>query len=488
MDKVEKTIFEFSSKGAGTYKTVERDLSAFEKRIPASLRRADLDFPEVSEPEVLRHYFRLSRKNFSVDEGFYPLGSCTMKYNPKINERLASNPAFTDVHPLMPVEKVQGCLEIMNELSEYLCEIVGMDSCTLSPVAGSHGEFTGLKIIKEYHKKMGNDHKDVIILPDSAHGTNPASASMCGFKVVEVPSDKDGGIDLERLKELVDDNVAGFMVTNPSTLGLYDKNIQEIAKVFHEKDALLYYDGANLNAIMGKVKPGDMGFDIVHLNLHKTFSTPHGGGGPGAGPVGVKKRLHSFLPGPLVEKKGEKYVFADEPVHTIGRLHSFYGNFLILVRAYIYIRMLGEKGLRKTSERAVLNANYMMNKLKKVLKLDYDRTCMHEFVLSAKALKKETGVSAMDIAKRLLDFGYHAPTMYFPLIVEEALMIEPTETETKESIDDFCKAIEKIVEESRKDPEILHNAPINTPVRRVDDVQAARKPRTNHYLDCRSDV
>jgi len=488
MDREEKTIFEFSSEGAGTYRTVEKDLSDIRSSIPESLKRDSLDFPEVSEPEVLRHYFRLSKKNFSVDEGFYPLGSCTMKYNPKISERLASDPAFTDVHPLMPVSKVQGCLEIMYELSGYLCDLVGMDACTLTPVAGSHGEFTGLRIIKEYHRKKGNLHKDVIILPDSAHGTNPASATMAGFKVVEVPSDQQGGIDIEKLKELVDDNVAGFMVTNPSTLGLYDRNIQEIAEIFHEKGALLYYDGANLNAIMGKVKPGDMGFDIVHLNLHKTFSTPHGGGGPGAGPVGVKKRLESFLPGPIVEKDGKDYRFADEPEDTIGRLHTFYGNFLVLVRAYIYIRMLGEKGLRRTSERAVLNANYMMNKLKKVLRLNYDRTCMHEFVLSAKPLKKETGVSAMDIAKRLLDFGYHAPTMYFPLIVGEALMIEPTETETRESIDQFCEAIGKIVEESRKDPEILHNAPVNTPVRRVDDVQAARKPRTNHYIDRRSDV
>ncbi|MCK9223568.1 MAG: aminomethyl-transferring glycine dehydrogenase subunit GcvPB [Candidatus Muirbacterium halophilum] len=481
MKKLEKLIFEKSVQGSGTYRVSTSNSGAIINEIPDNLKRQDFDFPEVPENEVMRHFLKLSRLNFCVDEGFYPLGSCTMKYNPKINERVASLEGFNELHPLVPMDKCQGSLRLMYELSDYLKEILGMDSVSLQPVAGASGEMTGLKIIREYHKVKGNLHKKIIIMPDSAHGTNPASAMMAGFEVREVKSNDRGGVDIENLKSVIDDNVAGFMVTNPNTLGLYDENIEEIAALFHEKDALLYYDGANFNAIMGKVKPGDMGFDIVHLNLHKTFATPHGGGGPGAGPVGVKSKLSNFLPVPVISKKDNKYILDYSLQNSIGKVHAFYGNFAVLIKAYTYIRMLGKDGLRKSSEYAVLNANYIMERLKDKYSVPYKRTCMHEFVISAKKIKKETGISAMDIAKALLDKGYHAPTMYFPLIVEEALMIEPTETETLTTLDEFCQAMIEIYNMCYNNAEEMHSMPKNTPITRVDDVKAARNPKINYY-------
>ncbi|HHT68593.1 MAG TPA: aminomethyl-transferring glycine dehydrogenase subunit GcvPB, partial [Firmicutes bacterium] len=431
--------------------------------------------PEVSELEVVRHYTQLSRLNHGVDVGFYPLGSCTMKYNPRVNEDVTSLPGFAAIHPYQPEETVQGALELMYNLGEYLAAVAGLDATTLQPAAGAHGELTGLMVIKAYHAQRGEGHRNEMIIPDSAHGTNPASCAMVNYKVIEVPSNERGGVDVEALRSLVGPNTAGLMLTNPNTLGLFDENICEIAKIVHDAGGLLYYDGANANAIMGIARPGDMGFDVVHFNLHKTFSTPHGGGGPGAGPIVVCKELAQFLPGPVVEKNGDRYSFVT-PENSIGRMRSFYGNFLVYARAYAYILSHGPKGLREVSETAVLHANYMMNKLKDVYKLPYDRTCMHEFVLSGEWQKDQHGVRTLDIAKRLLDYGYHAPTVYFPMVVDEAIMIEPTETEPKSTLDEFIEVMRQIAQEAKENPELVTSAPHTTPLKRLDEARAARQP------------
>lgn len=444
-------------------------------------REVKLHLPELSEGELSRHYTELAKKSHGVNDGFYPLGSCTMKYNPRVNEVAAGLEGFTDIHPLQPTETVQGCLEVLKTLESYLCEIAGMKRMTFQPAAGAHGEFTGLLLIKAYHKSRGDEKRKKIIVPDSAHGTNPASAAMAGFSVVSVPSGPDGCVDIEKLKEIAGDDVAGLMLTNPNTVGLFDKNILEITKIIHDCGGLCYYDGANLNAVMGTVRPGDMGFDVIHLNLHKTFSTPHGGGGPGSGPVGCKEFLVPFLPSILVE--GEDKLVAVKEKDSIGEIKNFYGNFLVVVRALAYVMTLGKEGIPEASKNAVLNANYMMNKLKDLYTMAYDEVCMHEFVMSLADLKKQTGVSAMDIAKGLLDFEIHPPTMYFPLIVDEALMVEPTETESKETMDEAIAVFRKLYETAGEDAESLHNAPMTTPVTRMDEVGAARHPILRYQFE-----
>lgn len=444
-------------------------------------REVKLHLPELSEGELSRHYTELAKKSHGVNDGFYPLGSCTMKYNPRVNEVAAGLEGFTDIHPLQPTETVQGCLEVFKTLESYLCEITGMKRMTFQPAAGAHGEFTGLLLIKAYHKSRGDEKRKKIIVPDSAHGTNPASAAMAGFSVVSIPSGPDGCVDIEKLKEIAGDDVAGLMLTNPNTVGLFDKNILEITKIIHDCGGLCYYDGANLNAVMGTVRPGDMGFDVIHLNLHKTFSTPHGGGGPGSGPVGCKEFLVPFLPSILVE--GEDKLVAVKEKDGIGEMKNFYGNFLVVVRALAYVMTLGKEGIPEASKNAVLNANYMMNKLKDLYTMAYDEVCMHEFVMSLADLKKQTGVSAMDIAKGLLDFEIHPPTMYFPLIVDEALMVEPTETESKETMDEAIAVFRKLYETAGEDAESLHNAPMTTPVTRMDEVGAARHPILRYQFE-----
>ncbi|MFY9522713.1 MAG: aminomethyl-transferring glycine dehydrogenase subunit GcvPB [Limnochordia bacterium] len=470
-------IFERSTPGRRGYRLPELDVpeTPLEELIPQEyLRSEPPQLPEVSEPEVVRHYTQLSRLNHGVDVGFYPLGSCTMKYNPRVHEDLVSLPGLSAIHPYQPEETVQGALELIYNLSEHLAAIAGLAKTSLQPAAGAHGELSGLMVIKAYHNHRGEGHRNEMIVPDSAHGTNPASCAMVGYKVVEVPSDERGGVDVEALRKLVGPNTAGLMLTNPNTLGLFDENICEIAEIVHAAGGLLYYDGANANAILGIVRPGDTGFDVVHFNLHKTFSTPHGGGGPGAGPIVVSKELAPFLPGPVVEKEGDRFRLV-MPEHSIGRVRSFYGNFLVYAKAYAYILSHGPEGLREVSETAVLNANYMMNKLKDVFELPYDRICMHEFVLSGSGLKKH-GVRTLDLAKRLSDYGYHAPTVYFPLIVDEAIMIEPTETEAKSTLDQFIEVMRQIAKEAEEQPEMLTSAPHNTPVKRVDEARAARHP------------
>lgn len=444
-------------------------------------REVKLHLPELSEGELSRHYTELAKKSHGVNDGFYSLGSCTMKYNPRVNEVAAGLEGFTDIHPLQPTETVQGCLEVFKTLESYLCEITGMKRMTFQPAAGAHGEFTGLLLIKAYHKSRGDEKRKKIIVPDSAHGTNPASAAMAGFSVVSVPSGPDGCVDIEKLKEIAGDDVAGLMLTNPNTVGLFDKNILEITKIIHDCGGLCYYDGANLNAVMGTVRPGDMGFDVIHLNLHKTFSTLHGGGGPGSGPVGCKEFLVPFLPSILVE--GEDKLVAVKEKDSIGEMKNFYGNFLVVVRALAYVMTLGKEGIPEASKNAVLNANYMMNKLKDLYTMAYDEVCMHEFVMSLADLKKQTGVSAMDIAKGLLDFEIHPPTMYFPLIVDEALMVEPTETESKETMDEAIAVFRKLYETAGEDAESLHNAPMTTPVTRMDEVGAARHPILRYQFE-----
>ncbi|WZL72226.1 aminomethyl-transferring glycine dehydrogenase subunit GcvPB [Clostridiaceae bacterium 35-E11] len=478
MKEYNKLIFEISKPGRKAYALPSNDVPEVDIKdfIPESML-ADkvLDLPEVSEVDVIRHFTLLSHKNYSVDSGFYPLGSCTMKYNPKINEDMASLRGFSHIHPYQSEETVQGALEMMYRLDQMLSEITGMERVTLQPAAGAHGEMTGLMIIKAYHEHRGDFKRKKIIVPDSAHGTNPASAMVVGFDVVEIKSDQQGAVDLENLKAALDDEVAGLMLTNPSTLGLFEENIKEIADLVHKAGGLLYYDGANANAIMGIARPGDMGFDVVHLNLHKTFSTPHGGGGPGSGPVGVRKDLVPFLPVPMVEKKEDKYVFDYGYPQSIGKIRSFYGNFGVNVRAYTYILSMGSDGLKRASEVAVLNANYMMNKLKGHYYLPIDKVCKHEFVLGGLG-KHELEVSTLDVAKRLLDYGYHPPTIYFPLIVNNALMIEPTETESIETLDGFIEALVNIAKEADENPELIKSAPHNTTVRRLDEVKAARNP------------
>jgi len=450
----------------------EKDLSKFIAE--NLLNKAKIKLPELTELDVMRYFTNLSQKNFSIDNVFYPLGSCTMKYNPKINEYTAGLDGFTNIHPEQNEEFAQGALELMYNLQEQLKEITGMNAISLQPAAGAHGEFAGMLIVKKYFEKIGEKRTKVII-PDSAHGTNPATAKMCGFDTVEIKSNSDGLVDVEELKRVLDNETAAIMMTNPNTLGLFEENILEISKLVHEAGALLYYDGANLNAIMGITKPRIMGFDIVHLNLHKTFSTPHGGGGPGAGPIGVTENLANFLPVPVVCFNGEKYFLNYDLKDTIGKVKAYYGNFGILVRAYTYILMMGGKGLRQVSEDAVLNANYLKEKLKNTYKLPYDKICMHEFVLSGD-LQKEKGVNTMGIAKRLMDSNIHPPTVYFPLIVHEAMMIEPTETESKETLDNFIEVMKEINREIDEDPELVLERPVKTPVSRVDETLAARQP------------
>ncbi len=438
------------------------------------INKNKVKLPELSELDVMRHFINLSQKNFSIDTVFYPLGSCTMKYNPKINEFAAGLDGFVNIHPEQPEEFSQGSLELMYELQQQLKEITGMNAISLQPAAGAHGELAGMLIVKKYFEKIGEKRTKVII-PDSAHGTNPATAKMCGFDTVEIKSNSNGLIDIEELKKVLDNETAAIMMTNPNTLGLFEENILEISKLVHETGALLYYDGANLNAIMGITNPCIMGFDIVHLNLHKTFSTPHGGGGPGAGPIGVVNKLSEFLPVPVINFDGKKYFLNYDLTDTIGKVKAYYGNFGVLVRAYTYILMMGGKGLKQASQDAVLNANYLKEKLKKTYKLPYDRTCMHEFVISAD-LQKERGINTMSIAKRLMDSDIHPPTVYFPLIVHEAMMIEPTETESKETLDNFVAVMEQINNEINEDAELVLKRPLKTPVSRVDETLAARKP------------
>jgi glycine dehydrogenase subunit 2 len=437
--------------------------------LPRNAVRADLDIPDIPERDVVKHFINLSQMNFGVDNGLYPLGSCTMKYNPKVCDEVVSWPTVAQIHPLQDPSTIQGALKLMHELEQMLCEVGGVDAVTLQPAAGAHGEFTGVHIVRAFHETNGESRKE-IILPDTAHGTNPASAAMVGYDVLDLPS-KEGCVDVEALKAAVSKDTAAFMLTNPNTLGLFEKNVREIAGIVHDAGALLYYDGANLNAIMGKTSPGKMDFDIVHFNLHKTFATPHGGGGPGAGPVGVKRRLEPFLPVPRIVEKGGVYSLDYDRPKSIGKVRAFFGNYAVLVRAYTYVKMLGGKGLVAASENAVLNSNYLKHRLKKNFEMPYADLRKHEFVLSGAPLKKK-GLRTIDFAKRLLDYGFHAPTVYFPLIVDEAIMIEPTETESRETLDRFVEACEEILKE---DPKLLHDAPVNTARRRLDEAKAARE-------------
>ncbi len=441
---------------------------------PKELLRQELELPEVSEVELVRYFTALSKLNYGVDTGFYPLGSCTMKYNPKWHEDVAQLPGFASIHPYQPIGSVQGALQLMFELEEYLAEITGMSATSLAPMAGAEGELASILMVKAYHYARGDKIRNRILVPDSAHGTNPATAAMCGFEISTVPSDDRGNIDLKSLESMMNEEVATLTLTIPTTLGLFDLQIAEINQLVHQRGGLLCGDGANLNSLLGKVKFGDLGFDYVQLNLHKTFSTPHGGGGPGSGPICVKSNLADFLPSPLVAKSGKEYTFTS-PTKSIGSLGAAYGNFGVMVKAYAYIRSLGAEGLKEVSENAVINANYIKEKLKAYYHLPYDRVCMHEVVFSGKR-QKAKGVKTLDIAKRLLDYGFHPPTVYFPLVVEEAIMLEPTETESKETLDAFIDAMKEIARDADENPEILRTAPHNTPIRRLDEVTAARNP------------
>jgi glycine dehydrogenase subunit 2 len=443
-----------------------------------SLLRETLDLPEVTEPEVVRYFTNLSLLNFSIDTHFYPLGSCTMKYNPKINDEVAFLPGFGAIHPNQTDDQVQGALKVMYRLQGYLTEITGMVASSLAPLAGAQGELSGILMIQKYHRERGEEHRRKILIPDSAHGTNPASASMAGFHVVSIPTNSQGNTDLEALKKEASSDLAGMMITLPSTLGLFDQGVLEICRIIHEAGGLIYADGANMNALLGQAKMGHLGFDVMHLNLHKTFSTPHGGGGPGAGPVCVQQSLVPYLPGPVVVERqvdGNQTYTLVTPEKSIGKVSAFHGNFGVLVRAYTYIRTLGNAGLRQVSENAVLNANYILHRLKEKYLVPFDRTCMHEVVFSANR-QKERGVRGLEVAKRLLDYGFHAPTMYFPLTVEEALLVEPTETESKETLDLFIETMETIDRETTEDPELVKTAPHTTPVGRLDEARAARRP------------
>ncbi len=470
-----KLLFEKSKQGRVCANLPYEEKVELTDFIPeAFLRKEKPELPEVSEVDLIRHFAKLAKKNFSIDSGFYPLGSCTMKYNPKINEQIARIERLNTLHPKQPQDQVQGALEIMFILSEYLKEISGFKAITLQPAAGAHGELTGLLMIKKYFEKLGDKKRNKVLVPDTAHGTNPATAGMCGYKVVELKSNAKGQVDIDTLKNNLDDTVAAIMMTNPNTLGIFEENILEISKLVHSAGALLYYDGANLNAIMGIVRPGDMGFDVCHLNLHKTFSTPHGGGGPGAGVVCCNERLEPFLPVPVLTKDSNgKYFWNSDKKDSIGKMKGYYGNFGMFVRALAYIWANGKEGLNQVSQDAVLNANYLKEKLKEYFDLPYKIECMHEFVLSGKNQKKN-GVSTLNIAKRLLDYGVHAPTIYFPLVVSEAMMIEPTETESKEELDNFIEIMKKVSHEASSNPELVIGAPYNTPVRRVDEATAAR--------------
>ncbi|MCD6401682.1 MAG: aminomethyl-transferring glycine dehydrogenase subunit GcvPB [Anaerolineales bacterium] len=473
----EPTIFELSSSGRKGFEFPKSDVPKAE--LPKNLLRENLPIPELSEMDVIRHFTKISQLNYGVDIGFYPLGSCTMKYNPKINEETCRLPGFLYLHPLQPIATVQGALGLMYELQEWLAEISGMSAVSLQPAAGAHGELTGGLIIHAYHQARNDKKRTKMLIPDSAHGTNPASSAMSGMHIVQIPSDHRGNVDLNVLKAEADDTLAGLMLTNPNTLGLFDEHLKEIVEIVHNAGGLVYGDGANLNALLGISRPGDFGTDILHFNLHKTFSTPHGGGGPGSGPVGVAKHLVDFLPNPIVTKIEEGtndnpplYGFL-KPAKTIGRVKSFHGHFGVIVRAFTYIMMLGDEGLRMVSEHAVLNANYIQARIRDSYTVPYDRICMHEFVAEGR-WQDAPEVHALDVAKRLMDYGFHPPTNYFPLIVHEALMIEPTETENKETLDAFSDALIKIAKEAHENPEILKSAPHSTPVGRLDEVRAAR--------------
>ncbi len=472
-------IFEITKEGRVGYALEALDVPDFDlnELLPAGyVREEAAELPEVSELDIMRHYTALSRRNHGVDSGFYPLGSCTMKYNPKINENVARFSGFANIHPLQAEETVQGAMELLYDLQTSLEEITGMDVVTLQPAAGAHGEWTALMMIRAFHEANGEGHRNKVIVPDSAHGTNPASATVAGFETITIKSGEDGLVDLEDLRRVVGPDTAALMLTNPNTLGLFEENILEMAEIVHAVGGKVYYDGANLNAVMSKARPGDMGFDCVHLNLHKTFTGPHGGGGPGSGPVGVKADLAPFLPKPvLVKKEDGSFHFDYNRPQSIGRVKPYYGNFGINVRAYTYIRTMGPDGLKKVTEYAVLNANYMMRRLEEHYDLPFNRHCKHEFVLSGRRQKK-LGVRTLDIAKRLLDFGYHPPTVYFPLNVEEAIMIEPTETESKETLDAFCNAMIQIANEAINNPEVVQEAPHTTVVTRLDETRAARTP------------
>lgn len=474
----EPTIYELSAPGRTGVRFPHPDVPLAD--LPNNLVRENLPLPELSEMDVIRHFMHLSHLNYSIDGGFYPLGSCTMKYNPKINEEMARLPGFAFTHPLQPEETVQGNLALMYELQEYLKEITGFGAVTLQPAAGAQGEFTGVMIIRAYHKSRGDTRRTKMLVPDSAHGTNPATSGMSGFEVVHIPSDARGNVDIEALKSVCDETVAGLMLTNPNTLGLFEEQVVEVNRIVHQAGGLVYGDGANLNALLGIARPGDLGFDILHINLHKTFSTPHGGGGPGSGPVVVTTKLQDFLPGPVVvllEEGSEEVppLFGfRQPAQSIGRVKSFNGHFGMMVRAYTYISMHGPEGLRKISEYAVLNANYLLARMRNTYKVPFDRTCMHEFVVEG-VWDDAPDVHALDISKRLMDYNFHPPTNYFPLIVREALMIEPTETESKQTLDRFADVMLKIAEEAHNQPELLHSAPHLTPVGRLDEVKAAKE-------------
>jgi glycine dehydrogenase subunit 2 len=473
----EPLIFELSSPGREGYSLPALDIpeQPLDALIPAEyLRKVPAELPELSEPDAVRHFTHLSKLNYSIDSGFYPLGSCTMKYNPKVNERAVNLPGWTDIHPLQPESTVQGALRLMVELQDLLAGITGMDAFTLQPAAGAHGELTGLFIIQAYHRARG-EVRDQVIAPNSSHGTNPASAAMIGAQLVTVGTDERGRVNIEELRSLVSDRTAALMLTNPSTLGLFEEDVAEMAGIVHDAGGLMYYDGANLNAIMGIARPGDMGFDVVHLNLHKTFTTPHGGGGPGAGPVGVKDFLSQYLPIPVPVHRDGQYVLEANRPESIGKVRSFYGNFGMLVRAYTYIRQMGSDGLEQVSRDAVLSANYIRARLNDLYPQAYPGTNMHEVVLSGRNLKHH-GARTLDLAKRLMDYGFHAPTVYFPLIVDEALMIEPTETENKDTLDAFIEAMRAIAAEAEAEPDLLTSAPHSTVVGRLDEARAARNP------------
>jgi glycine dehydrogenase subunit 2 len=480
VDRTEPLVFEKSLPGhrGADLPATGVPLRAVSGLLPGvRLRTAPPRLPELAEPQVVRHYTRLSQLNHSVDTGFYPLGSCTMKHNPRLNEEMAGLPGFVDLHPYQAEDEVQGILRVMYEVEQALLEITGMRRATLQPAAGAHGELAGVLMIKAYHRDHGGGHRHTVIVPDSAHGTNLASAAMAGYRVVEIPSSPRGLIDLEALRHNLSEETAAVMLTNPNTLGLFEEDILDISRLAHEAGALCYYDGANLNAIMGKARPGDMGMDVVHVNLHKTFSTPHGGGGPGAGPVAVGAELEPYLPLPLVHRSGDQRTYGldyDRPL-SVGRIKGFYGNIGVIVRAFAYLLRMGSDGLTKASEDAVLNANYLRVRLRELYPTPYDRPCMHEFVMSA-ATRAEQGGTALNIAKRILDFGMHAPTIYFPLIVPEALMVEPTETEDVRTLEAFVRVMEQIDRELKEEPELVRGAPHSTPVRRPDETEAARHP------------
>lgn len=474
-----KLIFERSVTGRRCDILPECDVPVVE--IAGGKRKQALRLPEVSEQDISRHYTELAKATHGVNDGFYPLGSCTMKYNPKIDDDMAALAGFTAIHPLQPEESVQGCLEVLHKAEEVFCQITGMDEMSFQPAAGAHGEFAGLLLMKAYHDSRGDKGRTKIIVPDSAHGTNPASAVMAGFDVVNIPSRDDGCVDLDKLREAVGDDTAGLMLTNPNTVGLFDKNILEITSIVHGAGGLNYYDGANLNAVMGIVRPGDMGFDVIHLNLHKTFATPHGGGGPGSGPVGCKAFLGDFLPGKQVILADGYHM--ESKSRSVGMVKAFYGNFLVVVRALTYAMTLGREGIPEACKNAVLNANYVRVKLSPYYHMPYEETCMHEFVMSLEREKHDLDVSAMDIAKALLDYGIHPPTMYFPLIVHEALMVEPTETESKESLDELIHAFVEIYETAKRDPEWIKSSPHSTVVGRLDEVGAARNPRLRYVFE-----